>query len=65
MSNERNKGFTFIWSGRGLSPLPISGVLYTFSDNSYWLLAGGQAALDGVGAGIYGAISDYRCRSHA
>jgi hypothetical protein len=45
--------------------LPISGVLYTFSDNSYWLLAGGQAALDGVGAGIYGAISDYRCRSHA
>jgi hypothetical protein len=45
--------------------LPISGVLYTFSDNSYWLLAGGHAALDGVGAGIYGAISDYRCRSHA
>ncbi len=34
--------------------LPIRGVLYTFSDNAYWLV--GVQLLDGVGAGIYGAI---------
>src|SRR6202158_3031973 len=34
--------------------LPLRGVLYTFSDNSYWLVA--VQLLDGVGAGIYGAI---------
>jgi hypothetical protein len=33
---------------------PIRGVLYTFSDSSYWLV--GVQLLDGVGAGIYGAI---------
>jgi MFS family permease len=38
----------------GLLILPIRGVLYTFSDNSYWLV--GVQLLDGVGAGIYGAI---------
>ena len=34
--------------------LPIRGALYTLSDNSYWLVA--VQLLDGVGAGIYGAI---------
>jgi MFS family permease len=34
--------------------LPIRGSLYTFSDNAYWLV--GVQLLDGVGAGIYGAI---------
>ena len=38
----------------GFLILPIRGVLYTFSDNSYWLV--GVQLLDGVGAGIYGAI---------
>jgi MFS family permease len=38
----------------GLLILPIRGVLYTFSDNPYWLV--GVQLLDGVGAGIYGAI---------
>jgi MFS family permease len=38
----------------GLLILPVRGVLYTFSDNSYWLV--GVQLLDGVGAGIYGAI---------
>jgi MFS family permease len=38
----------------GLLILPIRGVLYTLSDNSYWLVA--VQLLDGVGAGIYGAI---------
>jgi MFS family permease len=38
----------------GLLILPIRGVLYTFSDNSYWLVS--VQLLDGVGAGIYGAI---------
>jgi predicted MFS family arabinose efflux permease len=38
----------------GLVILPIRGVLYTFSDNSFWLV--GVQLLDGVGAGIYGAI---------
>ena len=34
--------------------LPVRGVLYTFSDNTYWLV--GVQLLDGVGAGIYGAL---------
>jgi MFS family permease len=34
--------------------LPIRGALYTFSDNPFWLV--GVQLLDGVGAGIYGAI---------
>jgi hypothetical protein len=40
--------------GMGLLILPIRGVLYTFSDNPYWLVA--VQLLDGIGAGIYGAI---------
>jgi MFS family permease len=38
----------------GLAILPIRGVLYTLSDNPFWLV--GVQLLDGVGAGIYGAI---------
>jgi MFS family permease len=38
----------------GLLILPIRGLLYTFSDSSYWLVS--VQLLDGVGAGIYGAI---------
>jgi MFS family permease len=38
----------------GFLILPIRGALYTFSDNSYWLV--GVQLLDGIGAGIYGAI---------
>jgi MFS family permease len=38
----------------GLIILPIRGVLYTLSDDPYWLVA--VQLLDGVGAGIYGAI---------
>jgi ankyrin repeat protein len=34
--------------------LPIRGALYTFSDNSYWLV--GVQLLDGVRAGIYGTF---------
>lgn len=34
--------------------LPLRGALYTFSDNAYWLV--GVQLLDGIGAGIYGAI---------
>jgi MFS family permease len=37
-----------------LSVLTVRGCLYPFSDNSYWLV--GVQLLDGVGAGIYGAI---------
>jgi MFS family permease len=38
----------------GLLILPIRGALYTLSDNSFWLVS--VQLLDGVGAGIYGAI---------
>ena len=38
----------------GLLILPIRGFLYTLSDNAYWIV--GVQLLDGVGAGIYGAI---------
>ncbi|WFU42176.1 MFS transporter [Bradyrhizobium sp. CB82] len=34
--------------------LPIRGTLYTFSDNTAWLV--GVQLLDGVGAGLFGAI---------
>jgi MFS family permease len=35
--------------------LPIRAVLYTLSDNSFWLI--GVQVLDGVGAGIFGALT--------
>jgi MFS family permease len=38
----------------GFLILPIRGVLYTLSDNPYWLV--GVQLLDGVGAGLYGAL---------
>ena len=38
----------------GFLILPIRGALYTFSDNPYWLV--GVQLLDGVGAGLYGAL---------
>ena len=38
----------------GFAILPIRAVLYTFSDNSFWLI--GVQVLDGVGAGIFGAL---------
>ncbi|AWN36859.1 MFS transporter [Methylobacterium radiodurans] len=34
--------------------LALRGVLYTFSDNPFWLV--GVQLLDGIGAGIYGAL---------
>jgi MFS family permease len=39
----------------GFGILPIRAVLYTFSDNSAWLI--GVQLLDGVGAGVFGALS--------
>jgi MFS family permease len=39
----------------GFAVLPIRAVLYTLSDNSFWLI--GVQLLDGVGAGIFGALS--------
>ena len=38
----------------GFGILPIRAVLYTFSDNSIWLI--GVQLLDGVGAGLFGAL---------
>ena len=38
----------------GLFVLGVRGVLYTLSDNQYWLVA--VQCLDGVGAGLYGAL---------
>jgi len=35
--------------------LPIRAVLYTLSDNSFWLI--GVQLLDGVGAGVFGALT--------
>jgi MFS family permease len=40
---------------RGICILPIRAVLYTLSDNSFWLI--GVQLLDGVGAGIFGALA--------
>ena len=39
----------------GFAILPLRAVLYTFSDNSFWLI--GVQVLDGVGAGIFGALT--------
>jgi MFS family permease len=39
----------------GFAILPIRAVLYTLSDNSIWLI--GVQVLDGVGAGIFGALT--------
>jgi predicted MFS family arabinose efflux permease len=47
----------------GFGILPIRAVLYTFSDNSVWLI--GIQLLDGVGAGIFGALAPGDRRSHA
>ncbi|WLH37963.1 MFS transporter [Pseudomonas sp. FP2196] len=38
----------------GFVILPIRGVLYTLSDDTYWLVA--VQMLDGVGAGLFGAL---------
>lgn len=38
----------------GLAVLAVRGAFYTLSDNMYWLVA--VQLLDGVGAGIYGAL---------
>ncbi len=39
----------------GFAILPIRAVLYTLSDNGFWLV--GVQLLDGVGAGIFGALT--------
>ena len=39
----------------GFAILPLRAVLYTLSDNSYWLI--GVQVLDGIGAGIFGALT--------
>ena len=39
----------------GFAILPIRAVLYTLSDNSFWLI--GVQVLDGIGAGIFGALT--------
>jgi MFS family permease len=39
----------------GFAVLPLRAVLYTFCDNSFWLI--GIQMLDGVGAGIFGALT--------
>src|ERR1700676_1486406 len=39
----------------GFAILTIRAVLYTFSDNSFWLI--GVQLFDGVGAGIFGALT--------
>jgi MFS family permease len=39
----------------GIAILPIRAALYTLSDNSFWLI--GVQLLDGVGAGIFGALT--------
>ena len=39
----------------GFTILPVRAVLYTFSDNSFWLI--GVQLLDGVGAGVFGALT--------
>jgi MFS family permease len=41
----------------GFAILPLRAVLYTLSDNSFWLI--GVQLLDGVGAGIFGAPSGH------
>ena len=39
----------------GFAVLPVRAVLYTFSNDAWWLI--GVQLLDGVGAGIFGAIT--------
>jgi MFS family permease len=39
----------------GFAVLPVRAALYTLSDNSFWLI--GVQLLDGVGAGIFGALT--------
>jgi MFS family permease len=39
----------------GFAVLPIRAILYTFSNSAWWLIA--VQLLDGVGAGIFGAIT--------
>ena len=39
----------------GFAILPIRAVLYTLSNNSFWLI--GVQLLDGIGAGIFGALT--------
>jgi len=39
----------------GFAILPIRAVLYTLSDNGFWLV--GVQLLDGIGAGVYGALT--------
>lgn len=39
----------------GFAVLPVRAVLYTLSDNSFWLV--GVQVLDSVGAGIFGALT--------
>jgi len=39
----------------GFAVLPVRALLYTFSDNAAWLI--GVQLLDGIGAGIFGAIT--------
>jgi MFS family permease len=39
----------------GFAILPVRAALYTLSDNSFWLI--GVQLLDGVGAGVYGALT--------
>ena len=39
----------------GFAILPIRAMLYTLSDNSFWLI--GVQLLDGIGAGIFGALT--------
>lgn len=39
----------------GFAVLPIRALLYTFSDSAPWLI--GVQLLDGIGAGIFGAIT--------
>jgi MFS family permease len=39
----------------GFAILPIRGVLYTFSDNPFFLVS--VQILDGIGAGIFGVVS--------
>jgi hypothetical protein len=49
---------------RGASPvLPPRAVLYTFSDNNFWLI--GVQVLGGVGAGIFGSHTPRDRRYHA
>lgn len=42
----------FLW---GFAVLPVRGVFYALTDNSYWLIA--NQILDGVGAGIFGVTA--------